>query len=45
MVFGVSYDVNTSKLSQASKRRGGLELSFILKGLSNAKTKGNRNDR
>lgn len=45
MTFGVSYDVNTSKLSQASKRRGGLEFSFILKGLSNAKTKGNRNDR
>jgi len=45
MTFGVSYDVNTSKLNKASKSRGGLELSFILKGLSNAKTKGNKNDR
>ncbi|MDZ4663888.1 MAG: PorP/SprF family type IX secretion system membrane protein [Bacteroidota bacterium] len=45
MTFGVSYDVNTSKLSQASKRRGGLELSFILKGLNNSKAKGNKNDR
>ena len=45
MTFGVSYDVNVSKLNLASKRRGGLEFSFILKGLGNAKSKGNRNDR
>ncbi len=45
MTFGVSYDVNVSKLNQASKHRGGLEFSFILKGLSNAKGKGNKNDR
>jgi len=45
MTFGVSYDVNVSNLNAASKRRGGLEFSFILRGLSNAKSKGNRNDR
>lgn len=45
MTFGVSYDVNVSTLNAASKRRGGLEFSFILRGLSNAKTKGNKNDR
>jgi len=45
MTFGVSYDVNVSNLTAASRRRGGLEFSFILRGLSNAKAKGNRNDR
>ena len=45
MTFGVSYDVNVSKLKTASQLRGGLEFSFILKGLSNAKAKGNKNDR
>lgn len=30
MTFGVSYDVNVSKLHNASRLRGGYELSFVL---------------
>lgn len=45
MTFGVSYDLNISKLNLASRRRGGLEFSFILKGLTNSKGKGSKNDR
>lgn len=45
MTFGVSYDVNVSKLNVASRRRGGLEFSFILRGLSNAKGRGSKFDR
>lgn len=45
MSFGLSYDVNVSKLNRASQRRGGLEFSFILKGLTNTKGKGSMNDR
>lgn len=30
MTFGISYDVNVSKLNKASRLRGGYELSFIL---------------
>ncbi len=45
MQFGVSYDVNVSRLTAASKYRGGLEFSFVLTGLSASGTKGNRNDR
>lgn len=42
MTFGVSYDLNTSKLNLASKRRGGLEFSFVLRG--GARAKGSRNN-
>lgn len=41
MTFGVSYDVNTSKLNLASKRRGGLEFSLVIRG--GARAKGSRN--
>jgi type IX secretion system PorP/SprF family membrane protein len=34
IAFGISYDLNTSKLNVASKYRGGMELSFSYKGLS-----------
>ena len=34
IAFGISYDLNTSKLNLASKYRGGMELSLIYKGLA-----------
>jgi len=45
MQFGVSYDVNVSRLTAASRYRGGLEFSFVLTGLSSAGTKGTKGDR
>jgi type IX secretion system PorP/SprF family membrane protein len=37
IAFGFSYDVTISKLNNANKRMGGLELSLILKGFRNLK--------
>jgi type IX secretion system PorP/SprF family membrane protein len=45
MSFGMSYDVNVSKLILASKHLGGMEFSFLLRGINNGKTKGSKNDR
>jgi len=42
MTFGVSYDVNISKLNVASKLRGGLEFSLAIRG--GARAKGSRNN-
>ncbi len=44
MSVGLSYDVNLSKLNQASKRRGGFEISLLFTGIG-GNTKGNKNDR
>lgn len=35
--IGISYDVNTSKLNNATRYRGGMELSLIYKGLYNSR--------
>lgn len=35
--FGMSYDLNISKLAAASNTQGGLELSFIYRGISSSK--------
>ncbi|MBK9283941.1 MAG: PorP/SprF family type IX secretion system membrane protein [Sphingobacteriaceae bacterium] len=45
LTIGVSYDVNVSKFTAASKFRGGLEFSLVCTGFDFSGTKGSKNDR